>query len=112
MQACGGCAVDAFEHGLQLVTSGEFSKGLAANGVQRNINAGQASLGQGLSAFLQADAVSRNGQRYLRVGFMNTRDDVDEVGAYEGLTAGEANFLHTQPRDRDICQACNLFGGE
>ena len=95
-QAGFGGAIDTFEHGFQLVASGELGEGLAADGIQRDVDAGQPSLGKGCGPLVQADAVGRNGQGNLGVLLMDAGIMSTKSARTRGSPPVKANLFDAQ----------------
>ena len=111
-QASLRCTIDALEHGVELIAAGQLGKGLTANRIQRNIDAGQTSLRQRGGTLLQTNTVRRNSKRNIRMRLVDAGNNIHQIGAHQRLATGKADLLNAQLSNRNIGKARNLLGGE
>jgi hypothetical protein len=99
--------VDAREHPLELVAAGQREEGLAAQGVERDVDPRQPRGGEIVRQLGELHAIG--GEREVDAEGREQLDEADDVGPDQGLAAGEADGFEAETFDADPCDAGDLL---
>ena len=100
--------LEAGDDVVQAVATCHLVERVRPDGVEADVDAIEAGVGQRLGRAGEAQSVGRDGQLEGRIDGARTSDDVDQTTSYEWLTPGEPHLAHPEPLGGDTHQADDL----
>ncbi len=111
-QAGGARRLETRDHVVEAVASGDRVEGLAADGVEADVDPVEAGCRERGRRALESQRVGGQADLERRVDGLGTPDDVDQAAPHERLPAGEADLAHPEPADADVDQPDDLVVGQ